>query len=930
MTESMHPAKVLAVIVLCITVILTATLRAEAFKIDAHIYAAQEVLNDAADGTLDFPILDKDRRVIRTHKIPVNPTYLRAIRAYPEYYRMGSVGPDAFPSVEVGQLAIHPGLRGSWGTAEWLNHLLQTSRPSDQELAFILGNFAHAAVDVFAHTYVNRYVGEIFDIGLNEPAARRHVMIESFISRFLPPIKVSGSRREFRAHELVTDRNGKLAIPAQMLRNRMFYHPSAVEQLGKGQYTRHIRLIANHREKLNKALAKGSPLDEIELAAIQISAAIWGDINLSKNDARRVREYSEKIHNMTDFTVQSVELVNQYDKALKGLSSFTHQQVGKLFQKSESAMKDYLAGAAKLAAMRKQALSRPAEIEKMTREKVTKAVTNVLCRRKRKRCPPHHDHLCKLICDNVVTVVDITNETVASANAALKELQSHIDKLEQSQDRVLKAIHESLKEAMKGAETLIATKIKLNEFVLEFLKDQKPAHSPPRRIIENWGRDIDEAMLQYVHANGETLIRSITPGAEDILKPYLDWFECYGKAIVGYPVLISKGVCILKDGKKALVAHLDEFEARLSRISSTTELINRKKKEIQEKITKLKDELIDEGTDHILKEFDRLKKVNANLLMWKKLLTEPTKDGVVNGFFSKDPSGKGLLVIGDIEQRMRIEMGIRDNQPFDPQRFDAMRNSIMLAKLALLDQRGLQELASKEGLGTTFYGPQLYPGDSHYSQNILFGFARSIDGNNQWHMQSPPHPRVGGYDKETFARQRKDASARYGYVNNNCVSNNGERTKGMRMWVDGSARQKLFNRIFTGPVVPGVDYPALLGSTFKPVLHPSYPQTVTADSPWGEDGIEIDLENRGSSAFTKVRMFGSGVPGLSVKVMISGRLPIDTQIDAKGTWNVDTTIQDWRLDECFVVEVLRRDGRPSGQPYLQSFRHALSNPITSK
>jgi hypothetical protein len=54
---------------------------------------------------------------------------------------------------------------------------------SDAERAFALGHLVHAAAYVFAHTYVNRYAGDVFDIQTNEGAARRHVRVESFISR---------------------------------------------------------------------------------------------------------------------------------------------------------------------------------------------------------------------------------------------------------------------------------------------------------------------------------------------------------------------------------------------------------------------------------------------------------------------------------------------------------------------------------------------------------------------------------------------------------------------------------------------------------------------------------------------------------------------------------------------------------------------------
>ena len=430
-------------------------------------------------------------------------------------------------------------------------------------------------------------------------------------------------------------------------------------------------------------------------------------------------------------------------------------------------------------------------------------------------------------------------------------------------------------------------------------------------------------MVQLIQANGEAIVNTITPGVDDALKPYVDWFKCYSKAILGMPVEIGRAVCVLKDARDLIKAKIDEFETKIAKVTAVTERIHAEKKKIEERLEKLKDELINKGTEAIAVEFLKLANVNADPIMWKKLLTEPINEGDANAFFSGDPSGKGLLRIGDIEQRMLAEMKIQSTGRLDPSQYDVFRNAIVLAKLSLLDQNGLRELALKEQLGTTFFGPYLYTDELRYANNVLLGFARSIDGNDQWHVQSPPHPRVGGYDRTTFLQQRSDASRRYGYSNSGCDGNDGERTKGMRMWVDGDARAKLFKRIFTAPVVPGVELPSLLGSAFGPVLDSTYPWKLSAEEPWGQDGIEIDADNRGQNAIQHGQINGHGDEGLLVNIMIAGREPMRTGIGPTGIWQIESSIQDWRLDECFVVEYQRTSGELV-RTYMQSFRNAFA------
>ena len=151
---------------------------------------------------------------------------------------------------------------------------------------------------------------------------------------------------------------------------------------------------------------------------------------------------------------------------------------------------------------------------------------------------------------------------------------------------------------------------------------------------------------------------------------------------------------------------------------AVTERIHAEKKKIEERLEKLKDELINKGTEAIAVVL-KLANGKADPIMWKKLLTEPINEGDANAFFSGDPSGKGLLRIGDIEQRMLAEMKIQSTGRLDPSQYDVFKNAIVLAKLSLLDQNGLRELALRNNSALLSLDPT-FTRTSHATQITFF------------------------------------------------------------------------------------------------------------------------------------------------------------------------------------------------------------------
>ncbi|MCL1122916.1 zinc dependent phospholipase C family protein [Shewanella surugensis] len=165
----------LGILFLCIP------LSAQAYKIQSHVWIGQQIINDLEnDGKLSIELNGK----IITLSVPSDVK--QAILSYQHAFLMGHIGPDAAPDILVGQSMIHPGENG-WNTAEWLNYLLnEINNPNTSNktlmTAYSYGFLGHASSDVFAHTYVNKYAGDIFSLTDETLVETRHIALEGYIA----------------------------------------------------------------------------------------------------------------------------------------------------------------------------------------------------------------------------------------------------------------------------------------------------------------------------------------------------------------------------------------------------------------------------------------------------------------------------------------------------------------------------------------------------------------------------------------------------------------------------------------------------------------------------------------------------------------------------------------------------------------------------
>jgi hypothetical protein len=226
---------------------------AQAWKPTTHVELAEIALQDALDdGRVTLMRVDPRTGAIAgvLGEFAVAPNILAALRAAPDRYRAGVLGPDAYPDILTGQQIIHPAVARDEsgaisGSDAWLTHLWDRSYGADaspEVRAFVSGFLTHAAGDAFAHTYVNHFSGGAFTLDPRQNAIR-HVVLEGYLDKRAPEaprnlaVSIRGvdgfihdemiAARPGTALEqrllLVDEAAGRLSVPATFfrLRNRL-------------------------------------------------------------------------------------------------------------------------------------------------------------------------------------------------------------------------------------------------------------------------------------------------------------------------------------------------------------------------------------------------------------------------------------------------------------------------------------------------------------------------------------------------------------------------------------------------------------------------------------------------------------------------------------------------------------------------------------
>ncbi len=221
-----------------------------AFDTRSHVWIAQEVINDLEDGKLT---------IAPYGEFDVDPSVASAILENKRVYRMGNIGPDGFPDVIGGQVTVHPGLEDGfiddetevtthgWKSDEWFKWVLSKAE-TPQEKAFAYGFLGHGASDTFAHTYVNMYAGDIFDMNDGETdVEKRHIFLEKYISDRLPDLVDSDGNYIGEPFEVVAINDD---LPISYIKTTLLMNEDVAEQYALSSTANYLAKMYEFRQKI--------------------------------------------------------------------------------------------------------------------------------------------------------------------------------------------------------------------------------------------------------------------------------------------------------------------------------------------------------------------------------------------------------------------------------------------------------------------------------------------------------------------------------------------------------------------------------------------------------------------------------------------------------------------------------------------------------
>jgi hypothetical protein len=750
---------------------------AGAFKINTHVWVGQQVINDLEDdGMLTVRLNGAEVR------LPVRADVRDAILQNRNVYLLGNLGPDAMPDVLVGQVIMHPGgVQSDWRANDWASYVLRAGSSNPVGKAFAYGYLAHGAADVFAHTYVNQYAGDVFELGDGETLVeQRHIALESYVGRYTPPLLNAAGVNFGKPYDVVMT-SDPLAVH---LRDVLIYAADVQAQYLKEPAAAHLVAFNAYRSALN-SLAENDIWRRLDVAVLQFTSAQFG-IPLSSAQAG-----------------QALDLVASINDKLNRGINITQQELTDLDNRINALDLRFARGVKsaldRASALESQLLGLQSRLDSLLVEKACEQVDLVCpnitvldtCYKGLIAYPckkEFTDPVCREAFRSTCRALSLLNQL---RDQTLAELRSQRSRLAAE----LLALHTELVQARSDH-------LALTNALVDLLQIPTQGSSPIQALLRNWRSDTDLVFADYVKAATQAMLNTMAPkGTASPLAPMQAWVDCNGPALMGVPRVVSG--CPVRDTASRLLNTLDRLAnlpadsvAAGVGLPTSTELKQLKAQVLSAVMAKV-EHWVTGGLIRLLPQ-----DVQDVVLA---LRAGDISDSELAGFFTKGPpASKRLAQIPDIITRLNREMNI-GNGIFDPHRFAAAADAVTLAKLALLDTAGLDALAAHAGLSGIFTGVD----------NVVANAFVSFDGDHQWLSVAPPRPwlsdTVTRYAPKTFT---DPASGRPRYTRDH---EQGFRSKaGFALWSDGQddagkRRRALFAGLFIGPLSPGVENPGEIG-----------------------------------------------------------------------------------------------------------------------
>lgn len=810
---------------------------ARAFGLRTHLWIGQQILDELGAFC---------RVEIAGMPAAINSDVCASLRKHPQAFLAGVLGPDAYPDLITGQVTTHPGIEGDWLTADWLRHVY-ADQQSGASLAFGAGYLVHAASDVFAHTYVNAYSGDVFILSDERAVERRHFVLEKYIDSKLPPFNLSG---------------GTASPPAGFVRDKLLHDSGAGRQAAKSGVALHTASMSGIYRNVNDL---ADQLDQIERDAAKALTGVLGDIakldiqlQTQEPQLKALRETLSAKEEEARIKNEALDAAKKaHDKAQSELKNGLDLINGK---QAEATAAEAAANAAKQAAA--AAVSTISSLQqqlgtmrtnlantvRMETVSVCKTVTKSVCSwvsvgglipGLKEVCEDKSEQACDNV-ERVTAAYADLEKQISNAEASLAAAQNQAaqaaatevaetarkavalhakieqEKLQGALDATAKAAKLAYNTARaqfdieEAAATEAKAKVDALEAELKKIRDQLDVSKSVRDALtdlianadivsgyaKNWVRGMDTAGTQFVQASHK-IVMGLMQGKSEFATTYLDWWRCYGVAYTPVPAQFGQATCAFQN-------FLDHIHSEIDKI--TAKILPPPFNQLFERYLALKVQIkgelrvrVNEAALH----FAKLVAPDPTTADFIELLARPeqaTRAKLDEVFATTEGAkGKALLTFDGVADWVDADIGLKGDR-LDPERFRALKNALTLSKLALIDASTVKKVVWVLGGDPALVSAPT--GSGRYS--ILFSMVRSIDGNHQWQPFGLPYPRSDGVPRPAADDRH------YGFG-----PRDGSPT-GLDLFIDPGLRRLVFNRLFHGPISGRLaEHPAMTSYPFK-------------------------------------------------------------------------------------------------------------------
>ncbi len=758
-----------------------------AFKLATHVWVAEQVWDDvSADGSVNIPPYGE---------IPVDPSLVTALQNHKNIFLSGSIGPDGFPDMIGGQMTTHPGTEDGWNSDDWASWLLQNLPSSagtnrNEALAFTYGYFSHISADVFAHSYVNTYAGDTFELfDLETSVEARHMLIEGYIAEHTP----------------IINPQDKIAITEQLpldwLTSTIIMNPTVEHQYSingnNGNSTLHLYLMHDYQDKIQELIefteSLQNPIDaliyqlateivenvppevlNITYATLSATDSICGAIFNSGGNEGWLSDRWDDL-NPIDLIAPGITIPGGGAGNIGDMIDDFGDELGEQLNNLRDEVYDFVGGDPSVC------LINP-----------TFCVAN---------------YSAIELGEAISEIPDIALCLAANPNVCIQIWLA--EEYCEVSGEILEAQKEIVEQSIKLGAVLLMQNAYLGAII---------------HYLHEWKRSIYPAARSWTSTSSQ-VVHDVMSHNNPIPR-IVDWLKCWGYVYAGGTIHVQQACEMIGDVVDSLIdlqIAISDAKAQLNQ--ELLSLVGINLPNIEQQIN-----------NEINRIRNRAEEFVINKIMPPELegIMDLTLNGVtpeaLNQEFAIDNTQytlnkKYLLEIPNMARRMDKEMNViqvnENLKYFSVNDFPPVYNAIILSKLALLNADQLNELAYRAGMSRDLYNPNL-------SNNILINAIKSIDGNHQWLEEAPPHPR------QSIAPDPEEHDHFYGYSLTD--------THGFRIYQDSEARNKIFNKIFIGLLAPGIEKPSLIGES--EVLPSSYPYRPCSSVPYpnGSDDQSCAIE----------------------------------------------------------------------------------------